>query len=156
MKTGIAGANLTPSNFLPGHGIAVTHFEFTDTQRAALPDASPDFAIRLKRFRRFDDAAFGIMKRAILLGEITDPVIARVERDVVAALRAMPETLAEMLLYTRTINVGIYGKTHRRGWPWARYTCHKFLHMDCTFDPYRSGVSAWTDKTAPDGVVRFQ
>lgn len=134
----------------------MTVLEFTDVQRENLSSGSPDFAVRQNRFRRFDDAAFDIMKRAILSGDITDAVTARVERDIVAALHAMPETLGEMLLYTREINIVIRGRNFRSGWPWARYTSRKSLHMDCTFVPYRGDVSAWTDKTAPDGVVRFQ
>lgn len=135
--------------------MAIT-LEFTDAEREALPHGSPDFATRLKRFRRFDDAAFAFMKRAILVGDITDGVIARIEREVAGALRAMPETLAEMLIYTDQIDIVITGRNFRRGWPWARYTAFKGLYLECTFAPYRSDVSAWTDPNAFDGVVRFQ
>lgn len=130
--------------------------KFTDAEREALPSSSPDFTVRQNRFRRFNTAAFGIMKRAILAGDITDAVLDRVERDIVGALRSMPETLGEMTLYTDEINIGITGRNFRRGWPWARYTAFKGLYMDCTFAPYRGDVSAWTDPTAPDGVVRFE
>lgn len=135
----------------------MTVLEFTDDQRREIcAGSTSDSDERQRRFRRFDDAAFAFMKRAILLGDITDTVMARVERDCVAALRAMPETLAEMLLYTGEINIGITGQNYCAGWPWARYTCRKYLHLDCTFSPYRGDISAWTDSTAPDGVVRFQ
>jgi hypothetical protein len=134
----------------------VSTLKFTGIERRALPEASSDFAIRLKRFRRFDDAAFAIMKRAILVGDLTPAVIARVERDIVTALRNMPETLGEMTLYTCEISISVYGINHRSGWPWARYTSHKYMHMEQSFSPYGGGVSAWTDAKAPDGVVRFQ
>jgi hypothetical protein len=140
-------------------GVVVTTLTFTDEQRRALSlqiGGPNDWDTRCKRFSAFEDRAFETMKRAILAGDITDAVVLRVERNIIEILKTMPETQAEMILYTRDIEVSVSGSNYRKGWPWRRYTAHKNMHVDFIFGPYKSSISAWTDPAEPGGVVRFQ
>jgi hypothetical protein len=132
-----------------------TRIILTEEERNALPLGAGDFSVRLARFKRFDDAAREIMRCAISAGDITDRTMMLVERGLADVLKAMPETLAEMTLYTLCVRLQVSGDNDRRGWPWARRTVHRWMFLYCEFSPYnnhQSPVSAsWSEKDASNG-----
>lgn len=142
----------------------MTTLEYTDEERSALyhalpkpePASDPGWKERQARFRAIDDVAFDLMKAAIQSGDISQKSADLVEWRIAAQLRRMPETLAEMLLYTREIDIFVSWHKYYTGWWWKRRACRLYMSTEFTFGPYRGSVSAWTDPKAPDGVVRFQ
>lgn len=118
-----------------------------------MTEAAADWEERQRRFKRFDDGVFNIMKLA-LLGDLTPEALSQVEKDV--RLSIDKEARAEMMRYTDEIEISAYGKEHRGGWWWNRKTTKKYISVDVIFDPYRSHLAAWTDPTVPGGIVLFQ
>lgn len=133
--------------------------KFNEQQIKALPQGTDDADVRQQRFRAFDKAVWTLFDTVLKQpGPVTDQQVAFLEKLVVSTLMGLPETLAEMLLYTYEIEIGVtvHNSKYGSGWWWNRkYIHHKHAHLHCIFNPYKGGVSAWTDYTDPTKIHHF-
>lgn len=134
--------------------------KFTENQIKALPRGTDDPDVRQDRFRAFDKAVFQLFDDVIKQpGPMSAETVAGVEKNVIALLHLRRDTLAEMLLYTYEIEIGVTCRNSKygSGWWWDRkYTYQKHMHLHCIFNPYNGGISAWTDYNDPTQIHHFR
>lgn len=134
--------------------------KFTEQQIKSLPRGTDDPDVRQQRFSAFDKAVFAMFDAVLKQpGPTTDEQIALLEKGVISTLMNYTETLAEMLLYTYEIEIGVTVRNSKygSGWWWDRkYIYHKHMHLHCIFNPYNGGISAWTDYNDPTQIHHFR